>query len=85
MNGDSAAFSSYVLALSKILYEKCARNTLMKLTPRFSMTYFKRTELQKARPFGNFIKWTSLLEQSSLKLIVEGTVHLCSGILRSDI
>ncbi len=29
----SAAFSSYVLALSKILYEKCGCNTLMKLTP----------------------------------------------------
>ena len=28
-----AAFSSYVPALSKILYEKCARNTLTKLTP----------------------------------------------------
>jgi len=28
----SAAFSCYVLALSKNLYEKCARKTLMKLT-----------------------------------------------------
>ncbi len=28
-----AAFSSYVLALAKNLYEKCARLTLMKLTP----------------------------------------------------
>jgi len=28
-----AAFSSYVLALAKNLYEKFARKTLMKLTP----------------------------------------------------
>ncbi len=34
----SAAFSSYVLALSKISYEKCARKTLMKLTPGLKFT-----------------------------------------------
>jgi len=32
MNVVSAAFFSYVLALAKNSYEKCARKTLMKLT-----------------------------------------------------
>ncbi len=32
MNIVLAAFSSYILALAKNLYKKCARKTLMKLT-----------------------------------------------------
>jgi len=33
------SFSSYVLALAKNLYKKCARKMLMKMTPGFSRYY----------------------------------------------
>ncbi len=41
-NIDLAAFSSYVLALSKNPYEKRARKMLMKLTAGFNFTFFVR-------------------------------------------
>ncbi len=68
-----AAFSSYVLALEKNLYKKCARLTLMKLTegvnfinifrPRFLYKtsfrqLFSRRKAAKRRSYKKFIRLT---------------------------
>jgi hypothetical protein len=51
----SAAFSNYVLALAKNLYEKRARKTLMKLTiaDNFESEYFKKKNCNYKQGFRN--------------------------------
>ncbi len=69
-----AAFSSYVLALAKKLYKKCARLTLMKLTAagrshlwHFDFQPFYQSSLKFTKPtlLTNILHWDTVFKEHS--------------------